>query len=47
MGVNPFASGIGEEANFTGVDSLVLYTLSPGGTSEFSNVKLCLRECAG
>ncbi len=47
MGVNPMAAGIGEESNFTGVDSLVLYTLSPGGTSEFSNIKLCIKNCTG
>jgi len=32
---------------FTGVDSLVLYTLTPGGKSEFMNVKLCKEDkCA-
>lgn len=30
---------------FTGIDALVLYTLSPGGKSEFSNVKLCKEKC--
>ena len=34
MGVDPFASGQGKLVDFTGVDSLVLYTLTPGGKSE-------------
>ena len=44
MAVDPFASGQGKQVKFTGVDSLVLYTLTPGGTSEFMDVKLCTKE---
>ena len=34
--------------NFTNADSLVLYTLSPGGVSEFADVKLCGKaKCLG
>lgn len=48
MGLDPFASGQGYKEIFTGVDSLVLYTLSPGGTSEFAKVKLCGKlKCRG
>ena len=45
MGQDPFASGQGKKVLFTGADSLVLYTLSPGGKSEFMDVKLCEKEC--
>ena len=48
MGSDPFASGQGQIATFTGADSLVLYTLSPGGKSEFADVKLCEKQnCKG
>ena len=48
MGQDEFASGQGLKEIFTGVDSLVLYTLSPGGTSEFAEVKLCGKsKCLG
>lgn len=45
MAKDPFAWGKGENPEYTGVDALVLYTLSPGGTSEFMNVKLCKTRC--
>ena len=45
MGKDPFAVGQGLLAEYTGVDSLILYTLSAGGKSEFSNVKLCVDKC--
>ena len=41
IGKEPFAAGQGQKVIFSGADSLVLYTLSPGGTSEFADVKLC------
>ena len=48
MGQDPFASGQGYKEIFTGVDSLVLYTLTPGGVSEFADVKLCGKgKCLG
>ena len=48
MGQDPFASGQGFKEIFTGVDSLTLYTLTPGGVSEFADVKLCGKEkCRG
>lgn len=46
MGQDPFASGQGLKTIFTDVDSLVLYTLSAGGKSEFSSVKLCEEKCS-
>jgi hypothetical protein len=47
MAIDPFASGQGQQVQFTGVDSLVLYTLTPGGKSEFMDVKLCnQKKCA-
>lgn len=47
MAIDPFASGQGKRVQFTEVDSLVLYTLTPGGKSEFMDVKLCNRDkCA-
>ena len=47
MAMDPFASGQGKQVVFTGVDSLVLYTLTPGGNSEFMDVKLCAKsKCA-
>lgn len=47
MAMDPFASGQGKQVEFTGVDSLVLYTLTPGGNSEFMDVKLCdKKKCA-
>lgn len=46
MAMDPFASGQGKQVDFSGVDSLVLYTLTPGGTSEFMDVKLCAKKCA-
>jgi hypothetical protein len=47
MAMDPFAAGQGKQVSFTGVDSLVLYTLTPGGKSEFMNVKLCREnKCA-
>lgn len=30
---------------YTGVDSLILYTLSPSGVSEFMDLKLCKKKC--
>ena len=45
MASDPFAWGKGEQVKFTGIDALVLYTLSPGGKSEFMNVKLCKSKC--
>lgn len=48
MGQQKFAAGQGQEVNFTMADSLVLYTLSPGGVSEFADVKLCgIDKCLG
>ena len=41
IGKEPFAAGQGQKVIFSGADSLVLYTLSPGGKSEFADVKLC------
>jgi len=31
--------------SYTGVDSLILYTLSPEGVSEFMDLKLCKTRC--
>ena len=40
--------GLGQKPVFEGVDSLVLYTLSSGGASEFADVKLCGKDkCNG
>lgn len=48
IGKDPFAAGQGQKVIFTGADSLVLYTLSPGGVSEFADIRLCAKEkCAG
>ena len=47
MGQDPFAAGQGKQATYTGADSLVLYTLTPGGKSEFMDVKLCKKGCKG
>lgn len=47
MGQDPFAMGQGKLVTFTGADALVLYTLSPGGKSEFMDVKLCKDKCVG
>lgn len=47
MGQDPFAMGQGKQVTFTGADTMVLYTLSPGGKSEFMDVKLCLDKCIG
>ena len=48
IGKKPFAAGQGQQVNFTGADSLVLYTLSPGGVSEYADVKLCGKDkCLG
>lgn len=41
MSKDKFAAGQGQKVQFSGADSLVLYTLSPGGVSEFADVKLC------
>ena len=47
MGQDPFAMGQGKQVIFTGANALVLYTLSPGGKSEFMDVKLCKEKCIG
>lgn len=41
MGQNPFDQFQGKKPVFTCADHLVLYTLTPGGISEFANIKLC------
>ena len=41
MGQDPFAQFQGKKPVFTCADHLVLYTLTPGGSSEFANIKLC------
>ena len=40
-GKNKFASAKGKVPVYDDVDTLVLYTLSPGVKSEFMDVKLC------
>jgi len=32
---------------FEGVDALILYSLTPGSTSEFKNIKVCDDFCEG
>lgn len=44
-GTNKYAVGQGLTPEFSGVDSLILYTLTPGGVSEFMDVKLCKERC--
>jgi len=33
------------EPEYTGVDHLMLYTLTPGVTSSFRNIKICDKFC--
>ena len=44
-GEDKYAVGQGQTPTFKGVDSLVLYTLSPEGISEFMDLKLCKERC--
>lgn len=44
-GKDKYAVGQGLTPSYTGVDSLILYTLSPEGVSEFMDLKLCKTRC--
>ena len=44
-GKDKYAVGQGLTPSYTGVDSLILYTLSPEGVSEFMDLKLCKKRC--
>ena len=40
-----YAAGKGKVPEYKGVDSLVVYTLTNGATSEFMDIKLCKDRC--
>ena len=45
-GTDRYSESKSKLPTFTGVDSLVLYTLTPGAVSQFMDVKLCTNKCA-
>ena len=46
-GIDKFVEGTELDAGYNYSNTLVLYTLSPGATSYFKDLKVCTEKCIG